>query len=503
MRSTTTALLTLALLSAACSSGEGPDLILGPAGATTFDDLVLTVVDGNDDRYAYSWQVEGEDEPREGLDSVTVPASETEKDQIWTVTATRGNASSTASITIGNTRPSAEVSISPANPTAADVVTATGTGLDDDGDPTYVEYGWQRLVDESWVASGLTSRNLPAESTRRGQRWRVIVTPFDGDEAGLPAVLEFDISNAAPVVKSLELSRDRTTSVGSVAVDAVITDADEDSWVAEYQWYRNGEAIDGATGRVLEPGAFTRGDELYVQVRGNDGEDVGAWRASAVVPVDNTPPEQAGAAITPEAPYSDEDLLCSLTTPSTDADGDTVSYRVEWEVDGAPFTASSTTTIEGDTVLAAQVGADEIWTCIMVAYDEDGAEGITRVSTFVDARSGCADGTTEVEWSTSVEGCAASAPDTWAAFVADPSAVCADGWTLAGASIVNTVLAGTGYTDDWSFGFDGEGCEEWDAFATTPDGSTTSRGSCVWRRSHHTRLSSEETEIDGLVCEKI
>ena len=509
MRTTAPALTALALL-AACGGGDGengPPLILGPAGANTFDDLVLTVVDGKEDRYTYTWQVEGEDEPRADLDGLVVPADLTEKGQTWTVTASRGGRSSTANLTVGNAPPRAEVTLNPVEPTSADEITATGTGIDPDGDPTFVEYAWQRR-DESgkWEDFGVPTRTISAQSTRVGQEWRVRVTPVDGDSAGNTATLTFRIVNAPPVVERVQISATeaRTNDVLSVVAQAMDPDAG-DTVRLEYRWLRNGTPIPDANSPAIDgTTAFDAGDQVWVEVRGNDGETPGEWRASQVASILNSPPGEVAVAISPEAPFSDEDLICRRTTEGEDPDGDPVSYRARWLVDGAPFTANVTTGgLEGDTVPAAFTNAEETWTCQVVAFDDLGAEGVSSANVFVDARSGCADGTTEVEWSIEVEGCLAAEEIPWSAARDNPGDYCADGWGLAGADIVNTQLNGTAYTDAWNFAFNGEGCEGQDAFATTPDGSTTTRRDCLWRKSHQTRLSSETSLVDGVVCQQL
>jgi len=128
------------------------------------------------------------------------------------------------------------------------------------------------------------------------------------------------------------------------------------------------------------------------------------------------------------------------------------------------------------------------------------------VEVFVDARSGCADGTTDVDWNPTMEGCLASADGsttiTWQDALDNVATYCAPGWEMAGSDIPNGELAGLGYTDPWLFAFNGEGCSGVDYYATTPDGSLSTNTSCLWRRSHFRRLSSETSSVNGVVCVK-
>jgi hypothetical protein len=474
MRLSTTTLLACALL-AGCGEATGPALILGPAGANTFDDLVLTIDGGSPEKYEITWTVD--EEVRSDLTSTTIPATETRKGEVWSVTVVKGSKESTAEIEIGNAKPSAEVTISPGSPTSADSVTATGVAFDPDDDPAYTEYEWRRSDGDS----GIRSRTLESASTRRGEIWTVVVTPYDGTEAGPPAELSFEIVNAKPEVM----------------------DSDGDPVTLIYTWYVNGTKLDGVTTKSLDgsAGHFEAGDEVYCTIAGNDGITTGAARATPVVKIVNSGPSAPVVAVTPAEPYSDEDLLCEVTEVSIDPDGDPVTYTASWEVNDAPFTFGSETIVPGDTVPATYTRPEEVWTCVMKATDGKGGNTLGETSVFVDSRSGCADGTTEVEWSVDMEGCLAAAKTSWNDLAADVAAVCADGWEMAKSDIVNTVLNGPGYTDAWLLAFNGEGCEGTDAFASTRDSLSSGRPACVWRTSHHTKVSDPTAAtLDGIVC---
>jgi hypothetical protein len=70
-------------------------------------------------------------------------------------------------------------------------------------------------------------------------------------------------------------------------------------------------------------------------------------------------------------------LICSIDEISTDADGDTISYTFDWDVDGTPYTDTDTTTEDGDTVPGDALGYDETWTCEVTPNDgeDDGDVG--------------------------------------------------------------------------------------------------------------------------------
>lgn len=77
----------------------------------------------------------------------------------------------------------------------------------------------------------------------------------------------------------------------------------------------------------------------------------------------NAAPSGAAIAITPATPGDDDDLTCSIVTEATDPNGDTVTYRYAWKVNGGDAG------ISGQTVSAAQTSGGESWTCTVTPND--------------------------------------------------------------------------------------------------------------------------------------
>ena len=87
------------------------------------------------------------------------------------------------------------------------------------------------------------------------------------------------------------------------------------------------------------------------------------------------PPTRPGIAVEPASPGDDDPLLCTIITPSTDAEGETVSYSYSWTVDTVSM---AVTTPE---VPPAMTHSGEIWACHVTPNDglQDGAPGIAGV----------------------------------------------------------------------------------------------------------------------------
>lgn len=80
-------------------------------------------------------------------------------------------------------------------------------------------------------------------------------------------------------------------------------------------------------------------------------------------PSTNTAPSKATIAITPVAPLDTDELTCTIVTEANDAEGDAVTYRYAWSVNG---TDAGVTT---RTVTATLTSGGDSWTCTVTPTD--------------------------------------------------------------------------------------------------------------------------------------
>ena len=88
-----------------------------------------------------------------------------------------------------------------------------------------------------------------------------------------------------------------------------------------------------------------------------------------VTPV-NDPPTAPVVDVTPNLPLTTDNLVCTVTTPSTDPDGDPVTYTYEWYKNEVLQSDETTVTTElTDTVSSTKTAKEEVWKCVVTPYD--------------------------------------------------------------------------------------------------------------------------------------
>jgi hypothetical protein len=309
-----------------------------------------------------------------------------------TVTPNDGAATGTPgsdSLIVSNTAPvlsSAAVTPNPA--TTTDLMTCTpGSAVDADGESISYTYSW--YVNGVYTGTGST---LSASASSRGQSVWCTVTPTDGTTAGATVTSNtVVISNTAPVVSSVTLSPSSPRTAETITATPVTSDVDGDSVSVSYAWYVNGVfAVTNTTGTLSGLVYFDRGDTVYVVATPSDGTASGAASTSATVTVVNTLPTAPTLSFTPTSPGAGVDpIRCNIATPSTDADGDSISYTFSWTVDGYDYPGSfsgvagpATTAYTDDTVPAADSDLGFDWVCTVTPNDGygDGADGLGLVT---------------------------------------------------------------------------------------------------------------------------
>lgn len=316
---------------------EGLGVRITPEAPSTVDDLVASpspaAVDPNDDplTYSYAWTAEGVDEV---ITSEVLPADQTRKGQVWTVSVVASDGklqseSASASTEVLNSAPTADLSlVQDRVPTTDDIEAAVLTN-DLDQDEVDLNVIWRR---NGAVMTG-TGLTVPAAQTQKGDIWEITVIPSDDEVEGDSQTLAARVINSAPAVLGA------TVDPGAFDVRDELTclsrgwsDADDDDEGYRVRWLVNGREV-AVAGQTLLGTDFAKGDGVRCELTPWDGEDEGEPVLSDEVVADNAPPEVRSAHVDPAAPTTVDDLTVVLDEVY-DADGDEVDLRYGWSVNG-------------------------------------------------------------------------------------------------------------------------------------------------------------------------
>ncbi len=151
------------------------------------------------------------------------------------------------------------------------------------------------------------------------------------------------------------------------------TDADSDQIVYRYQWYKStndGTSFTkGPTLKVLPAAQTAIGETWKVEGWAYDGIARSPKVMSATVKIKgaNTKPTAPTAVTVTPAKPKDGDVLTANATGATDPDGDTITYRYQWQksTDNVNWTNGPAK----KTVPAAQTTVGQWWRCVAKAYD--------------------------------------------------------------------------------------------------------------------------------------
>jgi len=154
-------------------------------------------------------------------------------------------------------------------------------------------------------------------------------------------------------------------------ITAQSTDPDGDAITYTYQWYRDGALQRARTTADLSdtlPSASTAKNEVWECVVTPSDSTLDGPSGDDQVTIQNSLPAASVVDITPNMPLTTEDLVCAITTQSTDPDSDVITYTYQWYKDGA--LQQTTTTVDlSDMLSSALTTKGEVWECAVTPND--------------------------------------------------------------------------------------------------------------------------------------
>jgi hypothetical protein len=366
------------------------NLALNPSNPGTLDDLVATYTyfDADGDSESGSeirWTMGGVAQSSWD-DLSTVPSSATSKGETWSYSVTPNDGEEfgttvdlSSSVTVANTAPTVvNASIDPSEADESDTLSAIISYEDADDDVVSAQsIRW--YLDGVVVPELDDSTTVSSLSIRSGDIWHFVVTPTDGEDAGIAtnsSAVMIDSSNNAPTVENPLISVNGTIDTES-ELTAIwqFSDIDgQDEVSYEIEWLKSNIHVPQYDNQnPLPNSATTRGDEWNFRVRVSDGISWSDWAS----PMNTTLIDGNAAPVILSASISPEDLVTGgnleISYEYFDADGDAISgLEIEWITDDSNI--NQMISENQFPLLSFWVYAGITWSAKVVAIDEFGAK---------------------------------------------------------------------------------------------------------------------------------
>ena len=254
-----------------------------------------------------------------------------------------GTDTGTATRALDNRAPTVSAALTPAaGATAASTITCTATAADVDSDSLATTF--------SWAVGGTTVSATSTSSTDStltsafvgGDTVTCSVSVSDGKGGTATDSAAATIDNTAPVIGAVSLSSPGPTTNELLVATVTASDADSDPLTTTYDWSVEGTVVQSGTTASLDGSSwFERGESVFVTVTVSDSADSDSAVSSTVV-VANTPPGAPVVSIVPSSLTVGDSMQCVIDADSNDDDAaDTVTYTIEWTVDGVDYVAGS------------------------------------------------------------------------------------------------------------------------------------------------------------------
>lgn len=325
------------------------DLVPTKPSRGTPVDAIVSASDFDDDPIVlqYRWYVEDlRVDTDSRLDRFSFHRGDVIRVEVTPTDGTReGPMVASADVLVGNALPEVTyLAMSPAEAVPGDVVTVVyDPVVDYDGDSV--------TVTKAWTVNG-AARTNPGDSfdTTGLKRGDVVAFSLEGADAsgrGKAASVAVTLGNRAPTVASATVSPSILTEWTTASCTAgKTTDPDGDKVTTAVAWYVNDRRV--STSATLAASSFKRGDDVYCVLTPNDGTVDGDAIASPPETVVNAAPSTPVYEVIYESATTWDTLSCTVSTVSSDPDGDSVTYTYQWSLDGAVISTDADIVAEAE-----------------------------------------------------------------------------------------------------------------------------------------------------------
>jgi len=241
---------------------------------------------------------------------------------------------------ISNLPPDASsLNISPVDPKTEDDLVASYVYIDPENDP-------EKGTKISWYKNNVAQPKyddllrLPSDATVRKQVWYFTVTPKDGKQFGsLRQSGSVIIGNTLPKASNLSISPAYPLKKDDLVANYDYFDADGDpEGRSEIRWYKNSVWIPKYDGlKKIASKELTDRDIWYFTVKPKDDSNFGDMQTSNTVEVGSPIPRVNSLFITPENPFTTDELTANYTYTDPNSVPESVS-KIVWYKNGVPQT---------------------------------------------------------------------------------------------------------------------------------------------------------------------
>jgi parallel beta-helix repeat protein len=363
---------------------EAKNIVITPLYPTTMSNLILNyqysdTENDPEDKTKIKWYIDGVyDSKHDNLTTIT--SASTSKGETWQCEiiphdgAVYGTPMLSTSVTIQNTEPSiSNVAILESTPRSDQDLHISYSYSDIDSDPEVgSQHKWYYLENSNWVYSNVDSEILPTTFTKKGESWKCIVKPYDGDDFGTevqsPPV---NIGNTPPTITSARITPLNPKGEESIRVEYDYYDLDSDPESGSLiKWFKNDvEYVVLSNSSTIEPTHTTKGDKWHYTIIPSDGTDQGEPFESEAVIIGNTAPTVVNITISPENPTTADDLI--ILYEFVDDDGDTESFdtNFQWLRKREGDISFTYRNLRVKTLSSTYTEKNEIWTCEVTPHD--------------------------------------------------------------------------------------------------------------------------------------
>jgi len=367
------------------------NLTLTPESPVTADNLVAgyeynDADDDGENGTEIKWYMNGDYQGTyDGV--LTIVFVVTAKGQVWHFTVKPGDGTdfgdlvTSSEVTIGNTAPeitSASIASDPDPAVETSILTASAAGWSDaDGDLEGYKYQW---YNQNGAIADATGSTLGGDDFSKGDEVYCMVTPFDGtDDGDARESNHITIANSPPTAPAVSITPENpsTTDDLTVQIDTASSDDDGDDITYSYAWYE-GDVLQPDLTTDTAPASRTAKNKVWkCIVTPNDGTADGDSGEDSVTVV-NSPPTEPTVDVVPDSPDTGDDIVCTITGPSTDPDdGDVITYNYEWYEK-----STLQPELTSDTILSSLTESGQVWKCVVTPNDGtvDGPSGQDSVT---------------------------------------------------------------------------------------------------------------------------